>query len=539
MRVRVTVGVLLTLLLAGLSTLDFSVVWGGSEAKTIVVPRDYKTIQAAIDAASYGDTVFVLAGIYEERIVVNKSIALVGENRNTTIIDGKEQWEGTVVRVTAPDVMIRGFTIRKNGPIPDTSILIDSVKNVTILDNDILTLNQGGDGVKIRNSNASAIVNNNITNHDYGIVLGGSHATVIFNNTITDNEWFGIDFVGGVSSTLILNNNITDNQITGISIDYSNKTTIINNNLLNNYHGIFQASANTTSIINNNISGGLVAVELWWSHSDTIFGNNLRDNAFGVYIYRSSFETVFGNNITNSSAYGIAADFSSSIKIYHNNLLNNQHQVDMDSVNILDDGYPSGGNYWDDYAGVDYYSGAHQNITGSDGIGDTHRIIDANNLDNYPLMAPYREFYAYWENETYPVSIISNSTISEFYFSQPEKMIGFNVTSGEENTGFCRVAIPKTLLWSLTPDQWTVWLNNQTIPFTLIENDNYTFLYFTHPLGTKAIRITGANAVPEFPSTTILLTLMVTTLIAIIQTKKKPRKVNKRQFKSISVSIKK
>jgi hypothetical protein len=55
-------------------------------------------------------------------------------------------------------------------------------------------------------------------------------------------------------------------------------------------------------------------------------------------------------------------------------------------VNVWDDGYPSGGNYWSDYAGVDEKSGPGQNLTGSDGIGDTHYIIDGNNRDRYPLM---------------------------------------------------------------------------------------------------------------------------------------------------------
>jgi len=61
----------------------------------------------------------------------------------------------------------------------------------------------------------------------------------------------------------------------------------------------------------------------------------------------------------------------------------------LDSINLWDDGYPSGGNYWSNYAGVDFYSGPYQNETGSDGIGDTRHVIDENNWDNYPLMEPW------------------------------------------------------------------------------------------------------------------------------------------------------
>jgi nitrous oxidase accessory protein NosD len=53
-------------------------------------------------------------------------------------------------------------------------------------------------------------------------------------------------------------------------------------------------------------------------------------------------------------------------------------------VNTWDNGYPSGGNYWSDYNGTDFYSGIYQNATGSDGIGDTPYTMNANNQDRFP-----------------------------------------------------------------------------------------------------------------------------------------------------------
>ena len=57
--------------------------------------------------------------------------------------------------------------------------------------------------------------------------------------------------------------------------------------------------------------------------------------------------------------------------------------------NVWDNCYPSGGNFWGDYDGIDLFSGPYQNETGSDGIGDTSYVIDENNVDHYPLMKPY------------------------------------------------------------------------------------------------------------------------------------------------------
>lgn len=65
-----------------------------------------------------------------------------------------------------------------------------------------------------------------------------------------------------------------------------------------------------------------------------------------------------------------------------------QAKATPSSVTVWDAGYPSGGNYWSDYAGVDLFKGPGQDISGSDEIGDTHYVIDANNRDNYPLLNP-------------------------------------------------------------------------------------------------------------------------------------------------------
>ena len=49
---------------------------------------NYTTIQAAIDNASSGDTVYVYPGQYDENLIVNKTINLIGANMNSTIING-------------------------------------------------------------------------------------------------------------------------------------------------------------------------------------------------------------------------------------------------------------------------------------------------------------------------------------------------------------------------------------------------------------------------------------------------------------------
>jgi len=72
-------------------------------------PGNYSKIQNALDAADYGDTVFVYNGRYYENIMIAKSITLIGEDKNTTIIDGT--CSNSVIIIVADRVNITGFTI--------------------------------------------------------------------------------------------------------------------------------------------------------------------------------------------------------------------------------------------------------------------------------------------------------------------------------------------------------------------------------------------------------------------------------------------
>ena len=83
-----------------------------AEPETIVVPDDYGSIQEAINHAIDGDTVFVKSGTYHENLVVNKSLSLVGENVDTTIVDGNPP-EGyrIPVKVQCDNVSVSGFKL--------------------------------------------------------------------------------------------------------------------------------------------------------------------------------------------------------------------------------------------------------------------------------------------------------------------------------------------------------------------------------------------------------------------------------------------
>jgi len=130
---------------------------------------NYSTIQDAIDATSDGDTVFVFSGTYYENIVVHKSINLLGENKNTVIINGNDN--GDVVNITANSVKISGFTIKNstymNSIWDGCGVRILSDGN--IIENNIFTDNQDG-------------IHNGYTDPDAGWRYYAYNHTIIRNN---------------------------------------------------------------------------------------------------------------------------------------------------------------------------------------------------------------------------------------------------------------------------------------------------------------------------------------------------------------------
>jgi parallel beta-helix repeat protein len=176
----------------------------------------------------------------------------------------------------------------------------------------------------------------------------------------------------------------------GVLLLETNNSTISGNNITNNLYGIWlESSSDFNNISGNNVTNNGAGILLVSSSSyNSISGNNIRTNRNdGILLYSSSNNSILGNNIANNG-YGIEFYFSSSYNsIFHNNFINNAQQVySSNSVNVWNNGYPSGGNYWSDYAGTDSFRGPFQNETGSDGKGDARYFIDSKNGDRYPLM---------------------------------------------------------------------------------------------------------------------------------------------------------
>jgi parallel beta-helix repeat protein len=176
----------------------------------------------------------------------------------------------------------------------------------------------------------------------------------------------------------------------GIYLHSSSYDVVTGSNISDCDYGVrlYESSSNTIldSKITNNTASGIAIQD---SSNNTLFEVSLESNDFGIGLDSSSNNTVYNTSITTSRFVGIWLDASANNTFYHNNFMDNPVQVNIETpgyANFWDDGYPSGGNYWSDHAGADYYSGPVQDQPGSDGIGDTPHILDENNADRYPIM---------------------------------------------------------------------------------------------------------------------------------------------------------
>jgi parallel beta-helix repeat protein len=307
-----------------------------------------QSIQGAINSAQSGDTIFVHSGTYYESVVVNKTVALVGEHRETTIIDGN----GIIVNVD--NVAISGFTVQNGG-----GIAFSDGRNLTISQS---ILKNDETGISLYQVYDVIIKDNIVSSNGYvvgGITHGGSGIWIwnCFNVKIEDNS-------------------INDNLVEGIGTKLSGIVTITRNVISNNSVGIRLTSAYydtkhevTFNVISNHTSCGVLLDQCYSGHAE-IEGNTVADNAKGMFLKWSSGHTITHNDFVNNTE---------SASIY----LPSVYSSEWDS------GYPSGGNYWSDYNGTDVSRGFFQNETGSDGIGDISYEVDLSNTDHYPLAHPY------------------------------------------------------------------------------------------------------------------------------------------------------
>jgi len=240
-------------------------------------------------------------------------------------------------------------------------------------------------GIQILFSSNVEILKNKISNCYYAIYAGtiiGAEGKTLENGLISENE-------------------LTENG-GGISFENAFGNKILKNEISKNNLGIYFINSSNNVISENTISENeYESINLILSSNNTLKGNTILNNGEGILLSGSSNNIIFENSISKQNGQWGRGIYLSGIytreglvksennKVYHNNFIQNKINAkvesDYASGNLFDNGYPSGGNYWSDYTGVDEKFGPNQDQRGSDGIGDNPYCFQGG-CDNYPFI---------------------------------------------------------------------------------------------------------------------------------------------------------
>ncbi len=230
-----------------------------------------------------------------------------------------------------------------------------------IIDGKGFTL-QGLDGVGIWLKEVNNVTIRNLTVIDFfmsGLYLTSSSNDTIYFNNFSSNDYCGIDLENASNNNNIFENTLTNNCFAGIRLSDNSPIP--------------------------NVGAG--------SDFNHVYDNKISENLeYGIFVGNSSNNKIYQNDISNNSDAGIGISSSSNNEFYLNNLIGNSPNAKVggeidyftgtgiggSGANIWDNG--SAGNYWSDYKGQD---------SNHDGIGDKAYRVDANNVDNYPLMTSF------------------------------------------------------------------------------------------------------------------------------------------------------
>ena len=233
-------------------------------------PGNYTKIQDAIDDSNNGDIIFVFndSSPYNESIIISKEITLLGEDRATTILDGRGL-SNYIISITSDEVTISGFTIQNTSEKMDCDGIRIIGDNITIEGNIIKNIDNFY-GIRIlynEEKNEYIRIIDNIFQNNFNAIEMMTTENLEIKSNVFKEHW------GAILSQLYNNNvtiisNIIDNCGLGIDI-FGNNNIISGNSISNQYYHLHTAAirlaGSNNQIVNNN------------------FFNN-RCNAIGSYI---------------------------------------------------------------------------------------------------------------------------------------------------------------------------------------------------------------------------------------------------------------
>lgn len=329
--------------------------WNKVAAKTLSVPSPSPgpgTIQAAIDAANPGDTIYIAAGAYTENVVINKAVTLRGAGADVCTVTAASSTTH-VFNVTADGVTICGFTITGTTDAA-YGVNLEGVDDCCICSNDLLdnpiaiALAPGSDNNVIKNNHIPTTGDFGISliSSDYNTIKGNtvlcswnpiwvdssSHNLIVANTVIGGTGSFpsGSGYGSGGCIQLVANfgdcsdntvrGNTCSNMIIGIKLGsgftFQTRDNLVEGNICTGTNTAIRLRSDGAMVSGNIIRDNLLSDStigfFVWANTPvsaiTVDGNNITSNAAGIKINAGVDPTAFtivNNNIVGNTVYGV------------------------------------------------------------------------------------------------------------------------------------------------------------------------------------------------------------------------------------------
>jgi len=313
--------------------------------KTIIVDQmhhgDFTTITDAIVAAAPGARILVRSGVYDEGLIVDKPLEIVGDGHLGDV----------VIRAVGCDVIlfkaikgkISNFMLRQNGggnwhgvdvaqgclELVSCDISSDSLSCVAVNNNaypkivDNKIHDGKSSGIHVYENGQGVIKDNDIYRNVFaGIWITGDGNPTLRNNKIHDGKYIGLR-VDGNGRGIIENNDIFGNEMAGVSISEGGNPTLRNNKIYDGKgvgirvfghgHGVIEDND-----IYGNASGGVDIVD---DSNPMIRFNRIYKNGYwAIWVSGKSSGTIEDNDLrgNSSGAMVLSEDSKQLIKLARN-----------------------------------------------------------------------------------------------------------------------------------------------------------------------------------------------------------------------------
>lgn len=316
-----------------------------------------RTVTEALERARDGDRIRVLAGTYREPLlVVDRSVELMGEG--WPVLDGGG--EGSILRVDADEVRIRGFVFRDTGTshVRDHSaILVEErsrcrieynrfentffgiylarTRDCLVRGNDLQAYGEreatSGNGIHLWDVERVQVENNRIHGHRDGIYLEFAQGVVIRGNVSESNLRYGLHYMFS-SDSFYLENTFRENGA-GVAVMYSRQVTMARNRFVDNWgsasYGLLLKDVQDSLVEENLFRGNTVAIFSEGADRLTFRFNQIERNGWAVKIMANSQDNLFTSNNFEHNTFDVITNSRRNPNRFENNYWSQYRGYDL------------------------------------------------------------------------------------------------------------------------------------------------------------------------------------------------------------------